>query len=543
MTTHPDTHTPVLGAIEYLNPHDLIIEDNVRDQVNLAADFLNSLREHGVIAPVTAIRTDDGATHVRDGQCRTLGARTVGLATIPVYLLATDTADTDTDTAAVERIVHQIVANDRRTALTDSQRARAIQQMLDTGLSATKVAKKLSLSSATVKAAGVAAKSAVALDALATGQLDFQQAETLTEFHTDPDAVDRLLRAAQSGDGAFAHTVAYLRQARATAKLFADAEKRYTQQGYTVLADRPSWSDTTCLGLRYLRTADGDEPTEDTITEPTMWAVYLVEDYAFLDLETGEPVDSNLVDEDTRYNTNLTPRDGMRHYNSVTETNIVVPDWYCLNHVAAGLELCPSLQHRAAGSTEPSGAIDDSPQAQAQRQADDDQAQRRERRKVIVLNKLGEAAQPVRREYVTKLLARKTPPKGAATFVAHCLTHDHFILSQNHGPDITATLLGVPDSRTVRAAVADPSSHADNRAQVITLAIVLGALEARTDKNAWRNARSATTGNALYFPHTVGSDVYLRFLIETGYMPSPIEEVIIAQRTAEEVFDGTMAQD
>jgi ParB family chromosome partitioning protein len=158
-----------------------------------------------------------------------------------------------------------------------------------------------------------------------------------------------------------------------------------------------------------------------------------------------------------------------------------------------------------------------------------------------VLNKLGEAAQRVRREYVTKLLARKTPPKGAATFVAHSLTHDHFILSQNHGPDITAALLGVPDNRTVRAAVADPSSHADNRAQVITLAIVLGALEARTDKNAWRHARSAMAGNAHYFPHTVGSDVYLRFLIETGYTPSPIEEVIIAQRTADEVFNDTTA--
>jgi ParB family chromosome partitioning protein len=138
MTTRRDTHTPVLGGIEHLNPHDLIIEDNVRDHINLDADFLNSLREHGVIAPVTAIRTDDGRTHVRDGQCRTLGARTVGLTTIPVYLLTTDTtgaADTDTDTGTgtVERIVHQIVANDQRTALIDSQRARGIQQMLNTG--------------------------------------------------------------------------------------------------------------------------------------------------------------------------------------------------------------------------------------------------------------------------------------------------------------------------------------------------------------------------------------------------------------------------
>ena len=38
---------------------------------------------------------------------------------------------------------------------------------------------------------------------------------------------------------------------------------------------------------------------------------------------------------------------------------------------------------------------------------------------------LGEAAQQVRRQFITdKILARKTAPKGAAMFVASCLTRD-----------------------------------------------------------------------------------------------------------------------
>ena len=41
-----------------------------------------SIREHGVLQPITAIRTDDGV-EVRDGQRRALAARRVGLATIP----------------------------------------------------------------------------------------------------------------------------------------------------------------------------------------------------------------------------------------------------------------------------------------------------------------------------------------------------------------------------------------------------------------------------------------------------------------------------
>jgi ParB family chromosome partitioning protein len=44
--------------------------------------------------------------------------------------------------------------------------------------------------------------------------------------------------------------------------------------------------------------------------------------------------------------------------------------------------------------------------ARAQREAEQAEAERRERRKVLVLNRLGEAAAAVRREYVTKLLAR-----------------------------------------------------------------------------------------------------------------------------------------
>jgi len=45
------------------------------------------------------------------------------LDSIPVY--ARDAEDTDTKAAAGERVVHQIVANDHRAALTDVQRAKA----------------------------------------------------------------------------------------------------------------------------------------------------------------------------------------------------------------------------------------------------------------------------------------------------------------------------------------------------------------------------------------------------------------------------------
>ncbi len=59
------------------------------------------------------------------------------------------------------------------------------------------------------------------------------------------------------------------------------------------------------------------------------------------------------------------------------------------------------------------------------------EAEKRERRKVLALNKLGDAAMLLRRDFVKKLLARKTPPKGAAILVALCLADDSY-LQTNH---------------------------------------------------------------------------------------------------------------
>jgi ParB family transcriptional regulator, chromosome partitioning protein len=94
-----------------------------------------------VLNPLTAVRGDDGVVRIRNGQRRTLAAREVGLATVPVFVLASSAADASEET--IERIVHQIVTNDQTLDLTDAQRARGIQQLLDAGVSVTKVTKIL----------------------------------------------------------------------------------------------------------------------------------------------------------------------------------------------------------------------------------------------------------------------------------------------------------------------------------------------------------------------------------------------------------------
>ena len=78
--------------------------------------------------------------------------------------------------------MHQIVTNDQKQDLTDAQRARGIQQMIDAGLSVTKVAKRLSVKRDTVKAAEAVGKSGAAMNALGTGQLSLEEAAAISEF-------------------------------------------------------------------------------------------------------------------------------------------------------------------------------------------------------------------------------------------------------------------------------------------------------------------------------------------------------------------------
>ncbi|ETZ38105.1 ParB/RepB/Spo0J family partition protein [Mycobacterium intracellulare] len=521
---------PAPGVIEHLDPHSLILDTNVRDEAALGAQFVASIKEHGVLTPIAAVRDRDGQLRVRSGQRRTLAAREAGLASVPVYVRAATAADDD-KAQLVERVSEQIVENDQRAQLTELQRTRGIQQMIEAGVSITRVAKKLSVGKDTVKAAAAAAKSQAAMQGLAEGQLSLGEAAALTEFEDLPGAISRLIQVA--GSRSFEHVVAQLRQERAAAEAEATAAQPYVQRGFTWLQERPGNSDPGCIALHHLLTADGAQADEQAVTDPAQWAVQFYETEIVVDVETGEAVDEDDVDWDTQDQPEATPAEGLRHACTVTEATGFVPQYFCLDFRAAGLTPEPWFARRA-GLSEDTGdsTVDLDADAVAARreraEAERAEADKRERRKVLALNKLGDAAMGVRRDFLTKLLARKTPPKGAAIFVATCLAGDPYLLTHHNAQETTAELLGIE-----RAAVAKQASelgaNGDNRAQVITLALVLGALESATPKDAWRGAAHG------YGPR-VGSAGYLRWLAANDYPLAAVEEIITGTTDAETVY-------
>ncbi|MDQ2626864.1 MAG: ParB N-terminal domain-containing protein [Actinomycetota bacterium] len=532
-TEETGTDTQVVGGtLEHLDPHTLVLDTNVRADVDLDAAFVASIKEHGVLMPIAARKASDGRILVRAGQRRTLAAREAGLHSVPVYVQPLTDGD---DTAnLVNRVAEQIVENDQRRELTEGERARGIQQLLDAGISVTKVARKLSVKADTVKAAEAVGKSETATSALDTGQLSLAEAAALTEFDAFPGALDRLTAAA--GTRRFEHVVAQLREEQASWQAQQKVESQWREKGFTVLDELPGATDTSCVELRWLLTAAGDEATENTVTDPAQWAVAIEEDNAVLDVETGEIVDESTVDWNTENDDEAVPAEGLRHANTVKDGTVYLPTFYCLDYQAAGLTLDSWYARRAGvitGTDAPAGDTDeDAAAARAQAEAEQAEAQRRERRKVIALNRLGDAATVVRREFLVKLLTRKTPPKGAGIFTANCLVRDPSLISDYQGPTVSAELLGVDASTGLRKQVTDLPPTGDARAQVLTLAVVLGALEARTPKDAWRGGGGG---------YLVRSRDYLAFLVEQGYELADVERIITGERSADEVYDETLA--
>ncbi|MGD9622362.1 MAG: ParB/RepB/Spo0J family partition protein [Mycolicibacterium sp.] len=518
MSTDTAPQTPA-GTLEHLDPTTIDIGDNVRDEPENSqgyTEFVASIRAHGVLVPCTAVRHSSGALELREGQRRILAARQAGLTTVPVYI----TVDTTTTDAArtASRITEQIVTNDRRAGLTEAQRAKGIQQLLGLGVSATKVAKSLSVPKKMVDAAATAAASAAAMAALDTSQLTIEQAAALGEFEHDQEALDYLLAADTAGS--FDHRVSEMRQSAGSRAARAQATQALTAQGYTVVTTTPGWSDPLRQGLlSRLYDTEGNQVDENHPAHPSktpaLWTAVLEEIQTYTDTRTGEEIDEYDIDWNVEDDPDAEADDGCVHPRFVVETSTYQPTaFYCHDIAAAGL--VTSEDHYAARRSDQQ--TDDRDEHQRT------EGDRREKRKVLALNKLGAAAQEVRRTFVTeKLLSRKTPPKGAAMFVAAQLAANPNLLSSYKVMDTAAELLGQPTTAALTKTTATMPPGSDNRATVVVLGFVLGALESHTDKTAWRTTHSRD---------------YLMFLEANGYELADIEKVITGVHSADVLYDS-----
>jgi ParB family chromosome partitioning protein len=87
-----------------IDPKTLLVDTNIRKDVRLDKDFVASIKELGVLVPITAVRTASGDIRVRFGHRRTLAAIEAGRDAVPVDVIGTEGQD---DAVQVERIITQ----------------------------------------------------------------------------------------------------------------------------------------------------------------------------------------------------------------------------------------------------------------------------------------------------------------------------------------------------------------------------------------------------------------------------------------------------
>jgi ParB family transcriptional regulator, chromosome partitioning protein len=181
---------------------------NIRTDARLDKDFVASIKDLGVLVPITAVQTATGDVRVRFGHRRTLAAIEADLARVPVEIVGDEATD---DAGQIERILTQHAENAHRAPLLEIEQLGVVEQLNAFGLSAAQIAKRTKIKRDRVNTALTITKSDLAM--AAANRYDFltlEQAAAVAEFDDDSVAVKDLIVAAQKGYG-FDHLVQRLR--------------------------------------------------------------------------------------------------------------------------------------------------------------------------------------------------------------------------------------------------------------------------------------------------------------------------------------------
>jgi ParB family transcriptional regulator, chromosome partitioning protein len=353
----------------------------------------------------------------------------------------------------IDRIFGQLAENDDREELNAGDRAAAVQELFDLGVDETVVASKTGLGKAEIAAARKVAASETAKTLAAQYPLDLEQIAAIADFDGDEEAVASLAEAARHGHGQFAHALQEARDERADREAITAHTAALAERGIKVVASQPYEK-----ALHNWAGADGQRLTKETHAECPGNVVTL---YA-----------------------------GYQHH--------VSESWYCADPKANGHK-----RHGNNGTEQPP----------------------EERKQVMEGNKAWRSAEKVRLAWLSEFLARPKAPAGALQLTLEAFARSDRSLryamdARSEGSHVMARkLLGLPKADggyyrepEVYTAMAKASPA---RAQVIALAIVLGAREDQTSVQSWRT------------PATDTAD-YLETLAGWGYDLSDIERELVA---------------
>lgn len=236
-------------------PGTLVIDRNVRAGAEVDAALVDSIKQHGLLQPITARETPEGLV-VRFGHRRTLAAVEAGRE-VPVLVVKGGSDD------EAERIITQMAENDHRADLSPTERAAAYAQLTLVGMTASQIARKTGRSVDEIKAGATVASSAGALAELASNpELTLEDAAIMAEFEDDASALERLRQAREWGNS-LAHEAQRIRDDHAAEAARLAVEEELRGRGLTVIPD-PGWSPKQVKRLGDLVDGEGAALTEES---------------------------------------------------------------------------------------------------------------------------------------------------------------------------------------------------------------------------------------------------------------------------------------
>jgi ParB family chromosome partitioning protein len=485
--------------IQAVDPSTLLVDVNVRTDLRLNPEFVGSVKQHGVLVPIVAVKTADGL-RVRMGHRRTAAAIEAGRDSVPVVI--TDT-EAEGDAAEIDRLLTQHAENHHRAGFSVAEDANVAKQLSLMGVKVADIAKRTNTKKADVETALKVTASELAFKATERYDLTLAQAAVLAEFEDDTETVTALVAAVKTGQ--FDHVAQRARNDRAEAEAKAPVIAALTEAGVEVVG-QPSWSSPAKV-LSELVTKDGQDITAEDHASCDGHAAYLVETHTYVEPD-GTELPTNRWGH-VEFDDDISEEEADRRFAAATMVSTWSPIYVCTGWKANG--------HRDRydrGSDKPKAAD----KTDAERDAD-----KKARALVIENNKAWKAARQVRSEWVKTFLTRKTPPANIGGFLAVALTRDADLVADVKGNTIAADWFGVASPGYGRSAdlIKAAGAASDKRAHVIALGTVLAGYEARATDSAWReNGDHSSTGR------------YLRLLKTLGYVLSDVETYAASNKTA-----------
>jgi ParB family chromosome partitioning protein len=304
------------------------------------------------------------------------------------------------DTDEADRIVKQWHENERRDALTETDRLAAVEQLTILGVPAGNIARRLGTPKKQVEAAVQANGSDLAKTAARKHALTLTDAALVAEFEDDEDTVRDILRAVKDGDSA-EHVAQRARDDKARQQAQNQAAAALVEAGVTVI-DRPGYDDKTIKELREIRLVkrNGDPkvnpPTEAEHATCPGHAAYVNAYYYEADVIDDEDQPEEL------------------------ELHVI---YLCTDPERYGHAPRYGRPQPRRPAPPEDGDANDAENAAAQWQARQDEARRVERRELIRLNKEADAAQQVRRQFLQQCLTAKPRHKAMTAWALGQVIH------------------------------------------------------------------------------------------------------------------------